>query len=453
MSRRKLTPEEVTWLLTDLPVPKIFLPGVREHIKTILEASFQKQLSKLLIFPELLGEIKKLLQECFLKSFTPTGESIGILAAQSIEGFTQNTMNMFHFAGLSEKNMTLGLPRYEEILNATDNPKVVSFTFYPKKTYKTPEQLRNNIKLTEVLIENISGRSVVSPTRGENACPEEKWYVTYQSLFSSEFRKCDWRVRLYFNIGKLFRTSLTLFDVAREIERQLDTLFVVPSPMSHSGDDLFLDIFVDTANIEGDSQEGETHENYIRKIVIPTLNGLVVSGVKGVEAVYLKDTGSGWIYEGNGGKLIDLLCHPQSDSTRTFSDQMWDVHQCLGVEAAREFLIEEIIKIMSFDGAYVNPKHIMLMVDMMTIDGTIYAVNRYDMFKADPKPLNKAGFEETVENLIRSGIRGEVDEMNSVNAAVYCGKAPPIGGSKCDILIDLSKLETVEEETAEMVAF
>ncbi len=448
MSRRKLTPEEIDHLLFDLPVPKVFLPGVREHVKSMFLTSFRKQLSRLLIFPELLPQIKELLQACFLKSFAPTGDSIGILAAQSIEGFTQNTMNMFHFAGLSEKNMTLGLPRYEEILNATHNPKVISFTFCPKKTHSTTEQLRNSVKLTEVLIESITARTVISKAREV----EEKWYVVYQSLFSAEFRKCDWKVRLYLNIGKVFRTSLSLFDVAREIEKQLDTLFVIPCPMSRAEDELFLDIFVDTDNIET-REEGGTEENYIKKIVIPALSRLVVSGIKGIEAVYVKETPAGWIYEGNGGKLIDLLCHSQSDATRTFNDQMWDILECLGVEAAREFLIEEIIKIMSFDGAYVNPKHIMLTVDMMTIDGTIYAVNRYDMFKADPKPFNKAGFEETVENLIRSGIRGEVDEMNSVNAAVYCGKVPPIGGSKCDILIDLSKLSTVKEESSEMVSF
>jgi DNA-directed RNA polymerase II subunit RPB1 len=119
----------------------------------------------------------------------------------------------------------------------------------------------------------------------------------------------------------------------------------------------------------------------------------------------------------------------------------------------RAFLVDEFTKIMSFDGTYVNPKHTRLLADRMTLDGTINSVNRYGMTREQFGPLSKACFEESVENLLRSGIHGETDDLRGVSGAIVTGKAPRIGGSMVDVLVDLSKLDTIKKADPEMIEF
>lgn len=448
MAKRFLTNEEIEGILAGLPVSNGIPPKIREFVKQKACASFRKQLSKLQIYPALLNKVAEFVYQKYATSLTPVGEMIGILAAQSMESFTQMTLNMFHSAGLSEKNVSLGLPRFEEIMNATANPKIVGFTFYPLQDFKSVETLQATIHLPEVHLEGLTKRMMI-----EHRPSEESWYKLHDLIFSTEYKKCEWRIRFFMNPDKLYRQRLTPIQISREIERQLDTVFIVCSPMS--AETMIMDIFVDTdaINAVGNMSKEESQKTYLNEVVVKALKTLHVSGIYGIEAVYPKEGGNGWYYEGNGGSLVDLLSHPASDSTMTINDHMWDIYECLGIEAARSFLVEEILKVLSFDGTFVNPKHVMLLVDRMMMDGGISSVNRYGMDRAHFKPLSKAAFEESVDNLLRSGIHGETDDLKGVSAAVMTGNAPSIGGEKVEILMDLSKLKEIPEEEPEMIEF
>jgi len=449
MAKRHLSASEVDLILGDLPLPLSILPNVRVYLKTMAINGFRKQLSRLLVYPECIAQIKSEIHRMYESSFTPPGEMVGILAAQSMESFTQMTLNMFHSAGLSEKNVTLGLPRLEELLNATSKPKVIGFTFVPNAPYSSVEKLRNDIRLPEITLESIALKFKI-----EQATFNESWQRYYDLLYSTEYRKCEWKIRIFLDMEKVFRQSLTTMSIAREMERQLDAIFVVFSPLLDQG---FLDVYSDTADIsviDGMTQQ-EAIKIYMYEVVIPTLQKLVVCGISKVEAVYPKEIRKNvWVFEGNGGSLMDLLSHPSCDTNETINDNLWDIYECLGVEATRNFLVEEVIKIMSFDGTYVNPKHVCLLVDRMMVDGSISAVNRYGMDREHFKPLAKASFEETCSNLLISGIHGESDDLKGVSASIIVGKAPCIGSQGiCDIMVDLSKLNDVAEEEPELVEF
>lgn len=448
MSKRLLTTEEIENILAGLPVPIGIPPVIREFVKQKACASFRKQLSKIQVYPALLDKVVEFVHRKYATSLTPVGEMIGILAAQSMESFTQMTLNMFHSAGLSEKNVSLGLPRFEEIMNATANPKIIGFSFYPLQNFNNVETLRATIHIPEVQLGMMTKRMII-----EHQPIEDPWYTLHNLIFSTEYQKCEWRIRMLMNSEKMYRQSLTPQQIAKEIERQLDTVFVVCSPMS--AETMIMDVFVDTRGIIDTEKmsQNEAERTYLNDVVIKALRTLHISGIYGVEAVYPKEGKSGWYYEGNGGSLIDLLSHPANDSTLTINDHMWDIYECLGIEAARSFLVEEILKVLSFDGTFVNPKHVMLLVDRMMMDGGISSVNRYGMDRAYFKPLSKAAFEESVDNLLRSGIHGETDDLKGVSAAVMTGNTPSIGGEKVDILIDLSKLEHIPEEEPEMIEF
>lgn len=449
MSKRLLTAEEIDDILVSLPIPQGLPRLVREDVSRSICDSFRKQLSKVQVYPAIIGKLKDFVHKKYSSSLTPAGEMIGILASQSMESFTQMTLNMFHSAGLSEKNVSLGLPRFEEIMNATANPKIVGFSFFPRQKFDSVEHLRASVHLPEVTLDMLITRAVPEI----NPLPDP-WYAMHDLLYSTRYKDCTWRVRLFISPDKLYRQSLTMGQIAREVERQLDTTFIVCSPMN--AEKLIMDVFVDTNSIGATStlSEEESQSVYIHDVVVKALKGLCVSGVNYVEAVYPKRTKAGeWYFEGNGGSLIDLLSHPMCDSTRTINDHMWDIHDCLGVEAARAFLISEITKVLSFDGSFVNPKHIMLLVDRMMMDGGISAVNRYGMDREHFGPLTKMAFEESTENAMRSAIHGERDTLSSVNACIMTGKTANIGGGACDILVDLGRLEDVQEEEPDMVEF
>jgi len=449
--KRVLTASEMIEVLKDLPLSMSILPAVRVYVLLMAKEMFRQQLEKTPVYPGKLPKIKKMIEHTYATMMTPPGDMVGILAAQSMESFTQMTLNMFHSAGLSEKNVTLGLPRFEEVLNATSNPKVIGFTFYCLKTFETSEHLRKVIKLPQVTVNDLLIRPAVQVAPAD----KEPWYKYHDLFYGTEYQKCTHRVRLFMDTKKMFKHDLIMPDVVDRIEKELETLYVVASPLERG----IIDVYADTTEVRGDdsTSDEDAKRTYFISIVIPELRKIHISGIPDVEAVYPKELTDGktesWIFEGNGGSMIDLLSHPECDTRKTINDNFWDVLECLGIEATRAFLVDEFTKIMGFDGTYVNPKHTRLLADRMTLDGTLNAVNRYGMTRDQFGPLSKACFEESVDNFLRSGIHGETDDIRGVSAAIVTGKAPRIGGSMVDVLIDLPMLSKVRPAEPEMLEF
>jgi DNA-directed RNA polymerase II subunit RPB1 len=124
------------------------------------------------------------------------------------------------------------------------------------------------------------------------------------------------------------------------------------------------------------------------------------------------------------------LAHEKIDATQTLSNNVWDVYHILGIEAAREFLIEEFSRIMSV----INLCDIQLLVDTMTYSGTLSSISRHAMKRDQAGSLAKAGFEETLDNFCKAGLYGETDNLHGVSASIICGKLAKIGTGGFDIL-------------------
>jgi len=437
--KRHLTTDEINYILKDLESnsPKL-IPLVMEFVMKIVKDSLQTQLRKVKVYPQIIDKIKANVEKEYMKSLVSAGEMVGVLCAQSMESFTQMTLNMFHSAGLSEKNVSLGLPRFEEILNTTSNPRIIGFTFYPNRKFSSSIRLRDCTKLPYITIAYILQKFKI-----DNNVSAEPWYSSYLFIRDSKggdsYKKFDYRLRLTFSSKKMYRNNITPMEIVSIIEKDTSA-FCIPSP--------FTEITVEECIIDVFTSE-DIKDSLLRNIL-----ELYVSGMHGVEAVYPKEVSeTEWILEGNGGSLIDLLSHPLSDSTRTINDNMWDIYHCLGIEATRLFLKREFTKVMSFDGTFVNPKHIALIVDRMTIDGTLSSVNRYGMTREQYQPFAKAAFEETILNLSCSAIHGEVDDTRGVASSIITGKSAKIGTEKCELLVNFDMLTDIVEEMPEMIEF
>jgi DNA-directed RNA polymerase beta' subunit len=195
--------------------------------------------------------------------------------------------------------------------------------------------------------------------------------------------------------------------------------------------------------------------------VIPEFLNLIISGVEKVRDIFFEKRKDEWIIATEGSNLYGLFCHPIVNKTRTICNNMWEIYNVFGIEATRQFLIEEYMDVVSSDGSFVNSSHVELLVDVMVYTGTIIAISRYGQKKVGCGPMAKASFEESVDNFLKAGVNGEREATIGVSASIMLGKMPKTGTGVFDLMLDmkkihqtaLSKSETkaiVSEEVVEM---
>jgi len=175
---------------------------------------------------------------------------------------------------------------------------------------------------------------------------------------------------------------------------------------------------------------------------------ILLKGYKGIKKVslnkkkytkYNNDTNKfdnivEWVLDTDGTNLIDILSNPNIDSTRTISNDIREIYDTLGIEAARNALYKELIVVTS-EGS-MNYRHMSLLIDTMTYKGQLMSIDRHGINRGDIGPLAKSSFEETTDMLINASIFSEYDKVNGVSANVMLGQQPPCGTGDSRILID-----------------
>lgn len=357
-----------------------------------------------------------------------------------------NCRDTFHKAGQSEKGMTAGVPRFQELLNATKGQKIVNSKIYFKDNAPTLIAARSMV-----------GHNIVSLTL-DDLCmdvktgdiPDQPWYEPYCMLYDKTIPEYEnyKKIEFVINIGKLYEFKLTLIDIADVINNEYEDVFCVCSPLQ-SG---IIHVFVDVSNItfpknrivfiDADNKE----DIYIEECVLYNLKKIQICGLENVSEIYYIKENNEWIVETEGGCLKDLLSNDMTDSTRTINNNLWDIYNTLGIEAARSFLISEFMSIM--DG--INECHPKILVDRMTHNGTIESITRYAMRKADAGPFGKASFEESLDNFLKASISGSIESTNGVSASVICGKRARMGTGAMELKMDLGRLpQTLSDEVVE----
>ena len=447
MPQRKLTHIEIEDII-DFIKPQTGVPlDTAMSVVNMAKERLRSQLRDQVVYPEIIEDLTMGIKKYYQDSLIQAGESVGVICAQSIgEKQTQTTLNTFHRAGQSEKTMTSGVPRFQELINATKKPRNVNHKIFFNKTHETINSLRTTVS------NNIVGMSFndisLSVNVEKNKC-DEPWYEPYSLLHDAEFLDFPHCISFKLNMHKIFEFKISLQGLADVINDQFDDLYCVFSPPEHGQFDIFVDcteielpeeriLFVDSVN---------AIEIYLEECVQPVLESINLCGVPGItEVFYTKDDNNEWMVETNGinSRSIStsfinfkqLLALDIIDETRTVSNNVWDIFETLCIEAARQFLVEEFMSIL--DG--INACHPRLLVSRMTHTGTISSITRYTMKKADIGPFGKASFEETMDNFLNAAARGEIEPTKGVSASIICGKRAQIGTGMMDLRIDLTKL-------------
>lgn len=343
----------------------------------------------------------------------------------------------FHKAGSGEKTVTTGVPRVEELLNATKDPKAINCTVFMKNKHETIEQMRKTIghSIVELTFAKISKSYTIIENK-----QKEPWYESFKIMYGETFTKYKDCVSLKLNMEILFEYKLNMETIRNILMEEYSDMECVFSP-DNIGQ---MDIFVNTENIDLPENRlvfidsDNACKIYLEEVVQPLLYKIVICGIPNVSAIYFKEDVTS--FETDGSNFQKIMGLPFVDSDKTISNNVWDIYNVLGIEAARQFLIEEFMSTM--EG--INKCHIQLLVEKMTHSGSISSISRYTMRTEESGPFSKASFEETMDNFLKAGIYGQSEETKGVSSSIICGKRSQIGSGFCELSMNIDALNKGE---------
>ena len=444
--KRKLFDNEINDILSVIQPPKTLPEDVQTGIKNNIHKNLRLQLDLIVIYPSKIQNLKDEVEKQYYKTIAPPGESVGVLTAQSIgERQTQMTLNTFHSAGLAIKTVVTGVPRFSELLNATKNPRAVACEILFKTGNDSISNLRKTIRhtLREFRLKHLIKNMIIKYDK-----PHEKWFQEYLELYEKDISNYSYSLSLEINRDLICRYSIPLHLIVDKIEGEYDDIIGIASPEKYAQ----IDIYIDTSQIELPEEKISyiNEENkeiiYIENVVIPNLEQVLICGIPGIKDFYYKKTinNDKWMVDTDGSNLLELLSHPLIINEEVICNNMWEIYNILGIEATREFLINEFMNVVSSDGTFINERHVSLLVDIMTFAGTIHSISRYGMKKANVGVLAKASFEESLDNFLKCALRGEIENTNGVSASIMCGKRANLGTGISKIIPDISQFQNVK---------
>jgi DNA-directed RNA polymerase II subunit RPB1 len=342
------------------------------------------------------------------------GESVGAIAAQSIgEPATQMTLNTFHFAGVSSMNVTLGVPRLEELINCTKSEKMKT----PLTIIQTDDPDTILKKIKHIRFSDLVDRIKITKT------PDKKEVESFHVFPDKDY------VPHQLNRETLVLYFKEWYDVLPIKEALKNTTCEYtdgPKPIFH-------------IQLKDDGDIGIYYEQHIRKATI--------RGMKGAEqTIKVKSPGSKVYHvETSLSDLIQIMALKNIDLNSINTNDIHAVARVYGIEAARGTLIREIRQILSYYGIYVNMRHITLAVDWMTWIGTLTPLTRHGIRRVDTSPLKRSTFEEVVDVFNQAACSKEVDELNGISECIITGAPPKMGTNVVGTIIDEGIIEKFKQ--------
>ena len=408
----------------------------------------------------------------YIRAVVAPGEMVGMIAAQSIgEPTTQMTLNTFHFAGVASKsNVTRGLPRLEEIISLSENTKNPSCTVYLHPSDETSQE--EAIKLVHRL-EHTRLRSIVSNVKilfdpGNDIVRDDKQLVENFGIFNemidtcndadieSEDTKSKWLIRMEMNRFEMLERNITMDDVNYMIKTSYNDVSCMYSDFNNSN--LVFRIRVNKKILTGTLVSPDQTDEliYLKNFQNILLDNLVLRGIKQIKKVnprkildsMILENGDfikkhTWVLDTVGSNLMGLLGCDFIDNTRTITNNIQEVYNVLGIEAARQTIFNELSEVIEFDGTYINYNHIILLCDRMTCNDGMVSIFRHGINNDNIGPIAKASFEETPEMFLNAAKHAELDILRGVSANVMCGQEGFFGTNAFQIVLDMDKISSM----------
>ncbi len=399
------------------------------------------------------------------------GEMVGMIAAQSIgEPTTQMTLNTFHFAGVASKsNVTRGVPRIEEILSLSENPKQPSTTVYLKEEEETDrvraQELRYTLEYTSLKDITSSVSICFDPDDMQTLIDEDKPLMEEYAAFSSMIQECSgaedteegnekskWILRFIMDQEAMLDKNINMDDVHFALEHSFKgEISCIYSDFN--ADKLVMRARLDKSltNSKKKSLDQSDEIYKLKNLQHNLLNNIILRGIKKIPKVLLRksvnqlkfvdgnyEKEDTWVLDTVGSNLPDILTLQDVNVNKASSNDIQEVYRTLGIEAARACILKEVHE--AFDESYINYHHISLLCDRMTATKKMVSVFRHGINNDDIGPIAKASFEETPEMFLRAARHAELDIMTGISANVMCGQEGYFGTGFFQVMLDINEL-------------
>jgi DNA-directed RNA polymerase subunit A" len=339
--------------------------------------------------------IAKAVESRYLGTRVDPLDPVGTVSAQSIgEPGTQMTMNTFHYAGVAEIDVTQGLPRLIELVDARKTPDTPMMTVHLDEEYATDRERAHEV------VWKIEATRILA-------------------LGDISTNVADMLVEIDLNKDTLLERWPTVNDtdaIAEEIAETIES-----------------NLGVSTRQVGTVIEFGPEEPSYRDLLqLVEELREIVFKGIEEITRVVIRkeetENGEEFVLYTEGSDFGEVLDIEGVDASRTTCNNIHEIYRQLGVEAARETLINETMNTLEEQGLDdVNVRHLMLVADMMTNEGTIESIGRHGISGSKDSVLARAAFEVTVNHLLDAAIHGEVDELDGVTENVIVGKPIKLG--------------------------
>jgi len=321
-------------------------------------------------------------------------DPVGTVSAQSIgEPGTQMTMNTFHYAGVAEIDVTQGLPRLIELVDARKEPDT------PMMTVHLDDEFADDREKAHEVVWQMEATKILA-------------------LGDVSTNVADMQVRVDLNEATLEERMIEPEEVAETIQSSLGV------EVRQKG------------NVVQFGPEEPSYRDLLQ--LVEELREITFKGIEDVSRVVIRkeetDDGEEFVLYTEGSAFGDVIGIEGVDASRTTTNNIHEVYRQLGVEAAREAIINETMDTLEEQGLDdVNIRHLMLVADIMTNKGTIESIGRHGISGNKDSVLARAAFEVTVNHLLDAAIHGEVDDLDGVTENVIVGKPIKLGTGDVDL--------------------
>ena len=322
-------------------------------------------------------------EEAYERAHIEAGEAVGTVAAQSVgEPGTQMTMRTFHYAGVAELNVTLGLPRLIEIVDARKKISTPTMDIYFEEEYKNDEEFVRKLA-------NKIGKSTIEDVMSD-------YFMDYANM--------EFRVTL--DMNKISEKRLDFSNIIAKVEKTFKRVDINDNILQFK-----------PANMS------------IRelRLLADKVRSLQISGTKNIGKVIIRKGEEEWVLHTEGSNLKEIFKENGIDKVRSTTNDIHEIEMVLGIEAARNAIVYELNRTLSDQGLSVDIRHIMLVADMMTAEGEVKSIGRHGISGEKSSVLARAAFEETGKHLLHASIRGEVDNLTGIIENIIIGQPIPLG--------------------------
>jgi DNA-directed RNA polymerase subunit A' len=337
--------------------------------------------------------------DLFERAMVEPGEAVGVVTAQSIgEPGTQMTLRTFHFAGVKERNVTLGLPRLIELVDARKKPVTPTMDIYLDEEHRMSRE-----KALEV------AKRIIFTRISDLVSKVDTDYSGVLSFYFSDKKIADRGTNIN-DIHEVLKSSKKRYDVSVD-----ENNLVIKIALSE----------------EPDAQTLLTLRNKL-------LNGRV-KGVPDIERVTIVKQNEEWVIQTSGSNLAKVILIEGVDLSRITTNNVFEIWQTLGIEAARTALVKEVTNTLEEQGLEVDIRHIMLVADLMTSKGYLQQIGRHGIAGTKTSVLARAAFEITVPTIARASVEGQIEPLKGVTENVIVGATVPVGTGMIDLYMSVKE--------------